>query len=411
MTSLNAPAPNAPTARLSRYAIVLGLLTAIGPSAIDMYLPALPAIGRALGADAHAVQASLMAFFVATGAGQLVAGPLSDMFGRKRPMYVGLAVFVLASIGCALAPGIGALIAFRFLQGLGACACMVTPRAVVRDLHTGTEAARLMSLLILVYSVSPILAPLVGSLVAEAAGWRAVFWVIGALAGLAGLMVALLLPETRPAGCARAEQPARRHGRLRRAAARPALSGRGVHGLAHAVGLLRVRGQFVVRDERALRRVAARVCGAVRAERGVDDRRLAVNGRLSARFGIRRVLRTAVIVQAGVAAVLLALTLAGVDRLGVLVALLMVVYGLNGVIVPSAFVVAMEGHAARAGTASALLGTLNFAGGAVVVALVSPFADGTPLPMVAGIGGCSFAVLVLALRTLGRVKSAGPVNA
>ncbi|MDQ0082719.1 MFS family permease [Variovorax boronicumulans] len=90
-------------AQLSRYAIVLGLLTAIGPCAIDMYLPALPAIGHALGADPHAVQASLMAFFIATGAGQLVAGPLSDMFGRKRPMYVGLAVFAGASIGCALA--------------------------------------------------------------------------------------------------------------------------------------------------------------------------------------------------------------------------------------------------------------------------------------------------------------------
>jgi DHA1 family bicyclomycin/chloramphenicol resistance-like MFS transporter len=408
MTSLNAPAPNAPTARLSRYAIVLGLLTAIGPSAIDMYLPALPAIGRALGADAHAVQASLMAFFVATGAGQLVAGPLSDMFGRKRPMYVGLAVFVLASIGCALAPGIGALIAFRFLQGLGACACMVTPRAVVRDLHTGTEAARLMSLLILVYSVSPIFAPLVGSLVAEAAGWRAVFWVIGALAALAVAMVALLLPETRPPA-------ARAQSSLRGAMAGYGVLLRDRHFLAIAfMASLTLSGFFVY---------VANSSFVMSTHFGVSPRAYALlfalnavsmimasqlNARLAARFGIRRVLRTAVIVQAGVAAVLLALTLAGVDRLGVLVALLMVVYGLNGVIVPSAFVVAMEGHAARAGTASALLGTLNFAGGAVVVALVSPFADGTPLPMVAGIAGCSFAVLVLALRALRVAPAAAP---
>src|SRR5258706_15212032 len=164
--------PSSPN--LSRYAIVLGLLTAVGPFAIDMYLPTLPLIGRGLVADAQAVQASLIAFYVALGAGQLLAGPLSDMLGRKPPMYVGLTVFVGASIACALAPSIGTLIVFRLVQGLGACAAMVTPRAVVRDLYSGPAAARLMSLLLTVYSVSPILAPLVGSLVADAAGWRGV---------------------------------------------------------------------------------------------------------------------------------------------------------------------------------------------------------------------------------------------
>ncbi|MBD9664516.1 DHA1 family bicyclomycin/chloramphenicol resistance-like MFS transporter [Variovorax paradoxus] len=398
-------------AQLSRYAVVLGLLTAIGPSAIDMYLPALPAIGHALGADPHAVQASLMAFFIASGAGQLVAGPLSDMFGRKRPMYAGLAVFVAASIGCALAPSIGVLIAFRFLQGLGACASMVTPRAVVRDLHAGTEAARLMSLLILVYSVSPILAPLVGSFVAEMASWRAVFWVIGVLAVLAAAMVAVLLPETRPPA-------ARAQSSLRAAMAAYGALLRDRHFLAVAsMASITLSGFFVY---------VANSSFVMGTHYGISPRTYAVlfslnavsmiavsqaNGRLAARFGIRRVLRTAVVAHAAVAGLLLALTLSGVDRLGALVGLLMVVYGLNGVIVPSAFVVAMEGHAARAGTASALLGTLNFAGGAVVVALVSPFANGTPLPMVAGIACCSAVVLVLALRTLGRPRAAAMAGA
>ena len=128
------------------------------------------------------------------------------------------------------------------------------------------------------------------------------------------------------------------------------------------------------------------------------------NGRLVARFGIRRVLRTAVIAQAATVGLLLVLTLAGVDRLSVLVALLMIGFGLNGLIVPAAFVLAMEGHAALAGTASALIGTMNFAGGAVMVALVAPFADGRPLPMVAGIAGCAAVVLTLALRTLRPVR-------
>jgi len=399
-------------ARLSRYAIVLGLLTAIGPCAIDMYLPALPAIGHALGAGPHAVQASLMAFFIATAAGQLIAGPLSDIFGRKRPMYVGLAVFVAASIGCALAPSIGVLIAFRFLQGLGACACMVTPRAVVRDLHTGTEAARLMSLLILVYSVSPILAPLVGSFVADAANWRAVFWVIGALALLAMAMVAVFLPETRPPA-------ARQQSSLRGAMASYGVLLRDRHFLAVAfMASLTLSGFFIY---------VANSSFVMSTHFGVSPRLYAVlfalnavsmiaasqmNGWLAARFGIRRVLRTAVIAHAITTALLLLVSaLAGVDRLGVLVGFLVVVYGLNGVIVPSAFVVAMEGHAARAGTASALLGTLNFAGGAVMVALVAPFADGTPRPMVAGIACCSAVVLVLALRALRPAHATAPVSA
>ncbi len=147
-----------------RTALVLGLLSAIGPFAIDMYLPALPSIGQTLGASVGAVQASLMAFFISLGIGQIIYGPVSDMLGRKPPLYFGLALFAVASVGCALAPDVETLVLLRFVQGLGACAGMVIPRAVVRDLHTGTDAARLMSLLMLVFSVSPILAPLAGSL-------------------------------------------------------------------------------------------------------------------------------------------------------------------------------------------------------------------------------------------------------
>lgn len=187
-----------------RMALILGLLSAIGPFAIDMYLPALPAIGAALRADVGAVQWSLTAFFLALGVGQLVYGPVSDMVGRRPPLFFGLGLFTLASVGCALATDVHTLVLLRFVQGLGAAAGMVIPRAVVRDLHTGTEAARLMSLLMLVFSVSPLLAPLVGSGVIALAGWRGVFWVV-AVAALAGLvLVQRALHETRPpaSGCA-----------------------------------------------------------------------------------------------------------------------------------------------------------------------------------------------------------------
>ncbi|RZI77290.1 MAG: Bcr/CflA family efflux MFS transporter, partial [Variovorax sp.] len=178
-------------------ALLLGLLSAIGPFAIDMYLPALPEIGQSLGAGIGAVQMSLTVFFLSLGVGQLLYGPVSDMVGRKPPLYFGLALFAAASVGCALATDVQTLILLRFVQGLGAAAGMAIPRAVVRDLHTGTDAARLMSLLMLVFSVSPILAPLAGSAVIALTGWRGVFWavMVAAIAGL--VMMFTSLQETR----------------------------------------------------------------------------------------------------------------------------------------------------------------------------------------------------------------------
>src|SRR5271170_813566 len=181
-----------------RNAIVLGLLTAIGPFAIDMYLPALPAISAGLNASTSATQATLMAFFVAFGICQIAYGPISDMYGRKPPLYAGLCLFVAGSIGCVFCPTIGWLTGFRFIQGVGASAVMVIPRAVIRDLHTGLEATRLMSLVTLVFSVSPILAPLIGSALIVPFGWRAVFIAIAIAAALGLLLVAFVLPETRP---------------------------------------------------------------------------------------------------------------------------------------------------------------------------------------------------------------------
>ena len=159
----------------AKTAIVLGLLSAVGPFAIDMYLPALPTIAADLKASTGATQMTLMAFFVAFGVCQIVYGPASDMIGRKPPLYFGLTVFLIGAVGCAFAPNIGWLIAFRFLQGVGGSAVMVIPRAIIRDLHTGVEAARLMAFVMLVFSVSPILAPLAGSALIVPFGWRAVF--------------------------------------------------------------------------------------------------------------------------------------------------------------------------------------------------------------------------------------------
>ena len=139
------------TAPFFRIALILGLLTAIGPFAIDMYLPAMPSIGQDLAPKTMSCRSAFSPSSSPFALAQLVYGPLSDMWGRKPPLYIGIGFFAVASIGCALATDIETLIAFRFLQGIGGAAGMVIPRAIVRDMHTGVQAARLMSLLMLVF--------------------------------------------------------------------------------------------------------------------------------------------------------------------------------------------------------------------------------------------------------------------
>lgn len=141
---------------------ILGALTAMGPLAIDMYLPAFPTIARELGTEAASVQVSLAVYFVGLAVGQAFYGPISDRLGRKRALYFGLSVFVLASVGCALAASVRGLIVARFFQALGGCAPLVIPRAVVRDHFDERGSARMLSVLMLVMGLAPILAPLIG---------------------------------------------------------------------------------------------------------------------------------------------------------------------------------------------------------------------------------------------------------
>ncbi len=168
---------------LARFAVVLGLLSAVGPIAIDMYMPGLPVIAAAFGTDVGAAQLTLVAFFLALAAGQPIYGPLTDAFGRRPPLIYGLILFVAAGIGCVFATNIEMLIALRFVQGFGICSTTVIVRAVIRDLYTGAEAARLLALTFLLLGISPLLAPLAGSFFLAYFSWQSVFWVF-AVVGL-----------------------------------------------------------------------------------------------------------------------------------------------------------------------------------------------------------------------------------
>jgi len=385
--------------RFLRNAVTLGLLSAIGPFAIDMYLPALPAIGRSLAADSGAVQMSLTVFFIAVSLGQSFYGPLSDMIGRKAPLYLGLILFSIASVGCALAPTIGVLIAFRFLQGIGACAGMVIPRAIVRDLHTGIDAARLMSLLMLVFSISPILAPLTGSFIIQLAGWRTVFWVV-LVAAIVGCAILGTLRETRPPA-ERAKSSVRRavtaYGVLLRDRHFLGLAFIGATGISSFFVYLS-NSPFVLIEHYHLSPRLYSVCFSVNAASFFAVAQL--TGWLGARYGLRRIVRSAVIVYAAVMLSLLALFASGVDRLDVLLPLLFIGFGCLGLVIPTTAVLALEEHGEIAGTASALMGTVQFVTGAVIMLIVGAFLNGTALPMVAGIAGCAALALALAQGTL-----------
>ena len=367
--------------RFIRNAVILGLVSAIGPFAIDMYLPALPTIGHSLNADIGAVQMSLMLFFVSFGTFQLVFGPISDMFGRKLPLYSGLVLFAIGGIGCALAPDITTLNMFRFIQGIGACAGMVIPRAVVRDLHTGIDAARMMSLLMLVFSISPILAPLTGSVVISLADWRAVFWVVTFAAVLGFIMIATMLPETRPPAL-RVESgigSALAGYRLLLADWNfLALSFIGGFGIASFFVYL-ANSPFVLIGHYGLSPTLYSVFFSINAVSFFTVAQF--TGKLADRFGLRRVVRIAVIGYFAAMALLFALTASGLDRLDVLAACLFVGYGFLGLVIPTTAVLAMEDHGEIAGTASALMGTLHFVTGAVAVAAIGFFVDGTAVTL------------------------------
>jgi DHA1 family bicyclomycin/chloramphenicol resistance-like MFS transporter len=385
-----------------RDAITLGLLSAIGPFAIDMYLPSLPSIGASLRAGPGAVQLTLVVFFIAVSIGQPVCGPLSDRLGRKAPLYVGLALFAAASVGCALAPDVTTLTVFRFAQGLGACAGMVIPRAVVRDLHTGVEATRLMSMLMLVFSISPILAPLTGSLVIQADGWRGVFWVVF-VAALLGLALVTTLRETRPAAARARSDAGSFRGSL--AAYRSLLRDRGFLGLT-GLGAFGISSFFVYLSSSPFvlidhYRLSPRLFSVIFSVNAASFFATAqANAWLAQRFGLRDLVRGASVGFAAVVLVLLALFASGIDRLDVLVILLFIAFGLLGIMLPTTTVLALDDHGAIAGTASALMGTLQFATGAVVMLLADAFAGASPLTMVAGIAACAVIACALAQMTL-----------
>ncbi|WP_397443357.1 multidrug effflux MFS transporter [Pseudomonas chlororaphis] len=381
-----------------RTILILGALSAFGPLAIDFYLPAFPAMALAFGTDEKHVQLTLAAYFLGLSIGQLAYGPVADRFGRRIPLLAGVGLFTLASLACAYAPNLEWLIGARFVQALGGCAGMVISRAVVSDKCDAVGSAKVFSQLMLVMGLAPILAPMLGGLLVNLYGWQSIFIMLTLFSALAGLAVALGLPESLPAHVPR--QPLsgalRQYGRL--------LADRVF--LGHALtGGIAIAGMFAYIAGSPF--VFIKLYG-VPAEHfgwffGINAGGFILVAQINARLLAKRgpaflLARTVWIYLLGGLALLVVSSLHPAQLWPLLLPLFICIASL-GCILPNASACAMNGQGARAGSASAMLGCLQFSVAAGAAALVGVLHDGSAVPMATVISLCGILVVTLAMVT------------
>ena len=381
--------------RILRPALVLGLLSCIGPFAIDMYLPAMPDIGAALGTDVQGMQTTVTAYFIAFGLAQLVYGPWADAAGRKRPLYVGIGIFLIGSLICTLAPSAEWLILGRAVQGLGGAALMVVPRAIIRDLYTGHAATKLMAAVMLVISVSPMLAPLAGSGLMALAGWRAIFAALLVAGGLSLLILTFAQPET----LAKSDRQPLDLAAMGRGA-KVLLTDRGFLGLTFLGGfgmasffVFIASASFVYTQGFGLSPTGFSLAFAVNAIGFFASSQMASS--LGLRFGARRVIAVASAGFAFCTVTLFAIALAALATLAVCIGGLFLSNACLGLVIPTTMVLALDDHGDIAGLASSLGGTLQMLAGGLMIAASGPFFDGTAVPMLGAIALCGVLAFVL----------------
>lgn len=378
---------HAPVSGLPGWIILMGALTAIAPLSIDMYLPAFPAISTELNALGR-VELTLAAFFIGVALGQLFYGPISDRFGRKPPLYFGLALFTAASMGAALATQIEALIFWRFLQGLGGCAGMVIARAVVRDRCAPQEAAKAFSLLMLVMGLAPILAPVLGGLLLEILNWRALFIVLAGFGALCLFFIWKTLIESRDTKNAEPLQLGRvlrNYGVLLRH--RPFMASTLASGFAFAGLFAYIAGSpFVVMQLHGLTpqqyswMFGANSFGLIAASQ--------LNMFLLRRYDMKRLLQAGLFLAATASLFLLTLGLLDKLSLPLLLGGFFLFTSSIGIIAPNAGASALADQGEKAGTASALMGALQFGIATLAGASMSLWHDGSATPLVTVMALC-----------------------
>jgi DHA1 family bicyclomycin/chloramphenicol resistance-like MFS transporter len=376
--------------------VILGALSAFGPLSTDMYLPGLPAMARDLALKPSVAQLTLSACFIGLAVGQMIAGPISDAIGRRRPLLVGLVAYTLASVACALAPSVLPLLAFRFIQGLAGASGIAIARAVVRDRAEGIAAARAYAALMIVTGLGPIVSPVAGGLLLHVVDWRGIFaalTVIGAVL-LAGTV--LFVPET-------LARESRTHGGLSSTRAAIGVLLRDRRYLGHtAAGSLSFGAlmAYIAASPFVLERIhhlSAQTFSLVFAVNGAG---ILLGRQIGAarvgRSGPPAVMQSALLVQAAGGAGVLAFTLFD-PLLAPLLICLFVAVASVGAIIPMATALAMDDHPERAGSASGFLGFVQFSIGSALAPIVGIAGPGSALPMAIAMPACSLAAIA-ALR-------------
>ncbi|MBC2867383.1 multidrug effflux MFS transporter [Streptomyces mexicanus] len=364
--------------------LILGGLTATPPLAMDMYLPSLPEVTRSLHAPAATVQLTLTACLLGMALGQLVVGPMSDRWGRRRPLLAGLAVYVLATALCACAPDVETLVVFRLAQGLAGAAGIVIARAVVRDLYDGVAMARFFSTLMLISGVAPVVAPLIGGQILRVTDWRGVFVLLTVVGVLLGAVVWARLPETLPPDGRHEGGVGQALGSMRALLADRAFTGYLIAGgFAFAALFAYISASpFVVQE----------IYGASPQTFsllfGLNSVGLVVVGQINGkvlvgRVRLERVLAVGlvVVILAATALLLMAAGVFGEVGLAPVAAALFVLMSAMGITMPNTQALALMRTKQHAGSASALLGTSSFLVGAVASPLVGIAGEDTAVPM------------------------------
>ncbi|MGP9824237.1 multidrug effflux MFS transporter [Ectopseudomonas khazarica] len=378
-----------------RTLLILGALCAFGPLAIDFYLPSFPTLAQQFATDVEHIQLSLAAYFVGIAIGQLFYGPLADRFGRRVPLLVGVALFALGSLACAIAPSLEWLIAARFVQALGGCAGMVITRAVVRDLCDPLASAKVFSQLVLIMGLAPILAPLGGGLLLNTLGWPWIFHSLAIFATLCLLAVLRWLPETRPQELAPAPLSGA-FGQYRALLGNAPFMGYSLAGGVAMAGMFAyIAGSPFVFIE--LYGVPAEHYGWLFGSNAAGFVITAqVNARLVRAGGPAVWLRRVVLVYLSSGLCLLALAWWRPEQLWPLLVPLFICVASLGCLLPNATACAMAGQGRHAGSASGLLGSMQFTVAASASALVAFLHDGSAVPMALVIALCGGAASAFA---------------
>jgi len=382
-----------------RYILLLGMMCALPAISTDIYLPSLPDVARDLHTSATAAQLTMTAMLLGGAVGQLVIGPLSDRYGRRPPVLIGVAMHVVTSLLCMVAPAIVPLIALRTMQGFFNASASVVAMAIIRDRFVGADASRLMSRLMLVIGVAPLFAPSIGGLIAGQLGWRAVFGALALFGVVLWVVVLRRMPETLP-------RERRRDGGLRTAMAGYRGLFRDRHfvalailpGLGVAVLMAYVVGSpFVLREGYGLSSSQFALLFAVNGIGLVGGAQ--VNASLVRRVAPIRILRVVLPLSVGLSMVLLGIAITGAGGLPALLIVLWLILFMVNFVPPNASALALTRHGAIAGTAAAVIGSTQ-AGVSGIVSPLSGLLGGDAVAMAAVMAGAAVAaLLVLALAT------------